>query len=89
MKAQTHAQVVVVGDRSQATYGWRGATDALDAFGSDRYRLTQSFRFGEAITDEENVWLELLKSDLRLVGSEKPSSVHETKNRVPEAVLVR
>jgi superfamily I DNA/RNA helicase len=72
VKAPTHAQVVAAGDRSQAIYGWRRATDALDAFGGDRYRLTQSFRFGEVIADEANVWLELLKSDLRLVGSEKP-----------------
>ena len=89
VKAQTHAQVIAVGDRNQAIYGWRGATDALDAFGGDRYQLTQSFRFGDAIADEANVWLDLLKSDLRLIGSDKPSSVHETKNRVPEAVLVR
>lgn len=63
-------QIVAVGDRCQAIYGWRGATDAMDAFGAKhKVYLTQSFRFGQAIADEANKWLEVLESELRLVGS--------------------
>jgi hypothetical protein len=89
VKNQTHAQIVAVGDRSQAIYEWRGATDAMDMFGGDTFQLTQSFRFGHAIADEANEWLELLDANLRVRGSDKPSSVHESKNRAPEAVLCR
>jgi superfamily I DNA/RNA helicase len=87
--AQTHAQIVAVGDRSQAIYGWRGATDSMDRFGGHQYQLTQSFRFGHAIAEEANVWLDILDANLRVRGSDKPSSVHESQNRVPEAVLCR
>jgi hypothetical protein len=90
VKAQKGAQIVAVGDANQAIYGWRGATDSMHAFGGQRFQLSQSFRFGEAIADEANVWLDLLHADIRVRGSDKPSSVHETKNgRVPEAVLTR
>lgn len=64
------AQVVAVGDRNQAIYGWRGATDAMDAFGSQHHVfLTQSFRFGPRIATEANKWLEVLGAPLRLIGS--------------------
>lgn len=89
VKAQTHAQIVAVGDRSQAIYGWRGAIDAMDAFGGARTTLTQSFRFGHDIADFANVWLDILGADIRVRGSEKPSSVHRTEKRLPEAVLCR
>lgn len=68
-------QVVAVGDRCQAIYGWRGAQDAMDSFGSKHHVfLTQSFRFGPAIADEANKWLEVLESELRLRGTETISS---------------
>lgn len=89
IRAQTNSQVVAVGDRSQAIYAWRGAVDAMDAFGGKRFKLTQSFRFGDAIAAEANVWLELLEADLRITGSDKPSSVWVSKNRLPEAILCR
>lgn len=83
-------QVVAVGDENQAIYGWRGATMALNSFGGERVALTQSWRFGEAIADEANVWLELLGSDIRVRGVEgRPSSVWATDKRAPDAVLTR
>jgi superfamily I DNA/RNA helicase len=89
VKAQTHAQVVAVGDRSQAIYAWRGAIDAMDAFGGTRTALTQSFRFGHEIAEFANVWLRILDADIRVRGSDKPSSVHKTNKRLPEGVLCR
>lgn len=47
-----NAQKILVGDQSQAIYGWRGAVDAMDGFGGQRFQLSQSFRFGQAIADE-------------------------------------
>lgn len=82
-------QVAAVGDRCQAIYGWRGATDAMDAFGSKHHiYLTQSFRFGPAIADEANKWLEVLGARLRLKGFRSiPSRIAEMEHA--RAVLCR
>lgn len=67
---QTGAQRVAVGDACQAIYGWRGATDAMAGMTVDeRLYLTQSFRFGAAVAEEANKWLELLNASLRLKGT--------------------
>jgi len=66
----TNAQVVVVGDSSQAIYGWRGATDFLARFPADnRLALTQSFRFGVDVATRANRWLTQLGAPLRLTGT--------------------
>lgn len=86
---QTDAQVVAVGDRAQAIYGWRGAVSAMDAFGGGSYDLSQSFRFGEDIAEYANLFLGLL-GDFRLRGApSKPSSVYRATKRQPEAILTR
>lgn len=86
---EQNAQIIAVGDPNQAIYTWRGATNALDAFGGERAMLTQSFRFGDAIAEEANFWLALLESDMRLSGLPgKDSSVWASKRR-PEAILTR
>ncbi|MEV4837765.1 UvrD-helicase domain-containing protein [Nonomuraea sp. NPDC049486] len=66
---QQAAQRILVGDQSQAIYGWRGAVDAMQEFEGTRLSLTQSFRFGQRIADEANRWLELLDAPLRLTGN--------------------
>lgn len=81
-------QRVAVGDPNQQIYEWRGAQNALDQFPGRRTLLSQSFRFGDAIAGEANFWLELLGSDMRLVGNGGDSSVWPSK-REPEAVLTR
>ncbi|WP_433415068.1 UvrD-helicase domain-containing protein [Microtetraspora malaysiensis] len=69
VERQQHAQRILVGDRSQAIYGWRGAIDAMSSFDGERLALTQSWRFGQQIADEANVWLDLLDAPLRLAGN--------------------
>lgn len=87
---QTNAQVVTVGDAFQSIYGWRGATNAMDAFQGDHAALTLSFRFGDQIAEYANGWLALLGAHLRLRGMPGyKSSVWRTDKRVPEAILTR
>jgi len=70
------AQVIMVGDSAQQIYGWRGAEDALERFDAKhKLTLSQSFRFGPAIADEANKWLDLLNAPLRLKGFEPIKSV--------------
>lgn len=87
--ARQPAQLLYVGDENQAIYGWRGAVDAMSKVeGAVRLPLTTSRRFGPEIAEAANQWLELLKSDLRVVGYDL------VKSRVcqvdqPRAILCR
>lgn len=83
-------RTVVVGDRYQSLYGWRGAVDAMGMFPADQtVRLTQSFRFGPAVAAEANKWLGALGSDMRLSGTPSlPTKIVETMDD-PDAVLCR
>lgn len=90
--AQANAQVIVVGDAQQAIYAWRGAVSALEGFEGARIPLTQSFRFGDAIADFANVFLDVLGSDLKVRGTPgKRSSVHTDKHshRNPDCIITR
>lgn len=75
--AQTHAQVVYVGDSQQAIYEFTGAVNALQNIDSDhRVFLSQSFRFGPAVAEQANRVLDLLEAELRLTGTDSiPSTV--------------
>jgi superfamily I DNA/RNA helicase len=77
IKLQTHAQVIAVGDENQAIYAFTGAVNALDSFEAKHILpLTKSYRFGSAIADTANRFLDLLGCDLRVEGNEKvPSEV--------------
>lgn len=90
VEAQDHAQKIMVGDRSQAIYGWRGAVDAMTRFdpSAQRLLLSQSFRFGSAVADEANKWLSLLDAPLRLSGFDQIDSKIEHLD-APDAVLAR
>lgn len=89
VEAQTHAQRILVGDRCQSIYGWRGAVDAMSDFDADhRLVLSQSFRFGPKIAEEANKWLGLLDAPLRLSGYDSLSSTIEPMVDLPHGAAV-
>jgi UvrD-like helicase C-terminal domain len=89
VERQHHAQRILVGDRCQAIYGWRGAIDAMSRFHADhRLCLSQSFRFGPAVAAEANKWLGLLDAPLRLRGYDRIASTVRPV-AFPDAVLCR
>jgi len=83
------AQIIMVGDTAQQIYAWRGAQDAMGRFNAEhRLTLSQSFRFGPAVAEEANKWLELLNAPLRLKGFDKIKSEVVTLDE-PKAILCR
>lgn len=88
VEAQTHAQRIMVGDRCQAIYGWRGAVDAMSEFNGTRLILSQSFRFGPAIAEQANEWLTMLDAPLRLSGFDQIES-SLAPIEIPDAILCR
>jgi hypothetical protein len=86
---QVHAQQIMVGDRCQAIYGWRGAIDAMSNFKAPHHLiLSQSFRFGPAVAEQANKWLDLLEAPLRLSGFDQINSTVEPLSD-PDAILCR
>lgn len=82
------AQVVLVGDRYQMIYEWRGALNAMEqADVTHRGWITQSFRFGPQVAEEANLVLAQLGSDKRLIGAGPDSYVGPVAE--PTAVLCR
>lgn len=62
LKNQSRAQMIYVGDKHQAIFEWRGAANAMDEVVTQKKsKLTQSFRFGQAIADVANQILYGLK----------------------------
>lgn len=82
-------QKVMVGDRCQAIYAWRGAVDAMTDFEVERrLMLSQSFRFGPAVAEQANKFLALLDAPLRLSGFDQIASTVEVVAE-PDAILCR
>lgn len=71
-------QVIYVGDEYQQIYAFRGTVNAMQKVQAPMLYLTQSFRFGDAIAEEANDILTLLKSPISLKGlSSLPGEVTE------------
>lgn len=76
VEAQQHARKAYVGDRHQAIYGFRGATNAMELINADEHHyLTGSFRFGQAVADVANTILQVKGEDVRLQGHGRGSRV--------------
>lgn len=89
VSAQTHAQIVWVGDSQQQIYGFTGAVNALANVSTEgRTFLTQSFRFGPAVAEVANTILARLDAELRIVGTDSLPSVVEAVAQ-PDAILTR
>jgi len=91
MVLDTKMNLMVVGDPNQAIYEWRGATDAMaQVTATERLSLTGSYRFGPAVAEEANLWLEMLETPLRLRGWKKRNStVVQDVEGEPDAILCR
>ncbi|SLG39762.1 DNA/RNA helicase, superfamily I [Mycobacteroides abscessus subsp. abscessus] len=87
---QTHLQRVVVGDSAQSIYGFTGAIDYMSTTPAEHEgRLTQSWRFGQAIADAANELLTELGDDLRLTGNPGRDSRIEPGLALADAILTR
>lgn len=81
---------VYVGDKHQAIYGFRGATNAMAQIKADaEFHLTGSFRFGEAVADVANTILALKDEDVKLRGLGGPSELAVIARRAPHAYIAR
>lgn len=66
---RSHAQLILVGDRFQSIYGWRGSINAMQvADVTHRGTLTHSFRFGPEIAEQANRVLDMLAAPVRVTG---------------------
>lgn len=53
-----NTRVILIGDKNQAIYGWRGAKNAMQSWEpTSRLKLTESFRFGKKIASVANTLL--------------------------------
>jgi hypothetical protein len=59
------AKIIIVGDRRQAIYGWRGAVNAMQMVDCKTAPLSQSFRYGQGIADVASA---VLDHDMTLTG---------------------
>lgn len=91
------SQVVLVGDRHQSLYQWRGATDAMKAFPEfDQLYLTESYRFGQIIANHAQLFLSVEGERNKLIGlNREPGRFEDLPHAIygapfdPDAILCR
>jgi hypothetical protein len=90
-KDQTDMQIIYVGDRNQAIYGFRGAEDEMEKRSDLKtYTLTQCWRFGSQIAWLGNVVLKKLDSPHLLEGKAPYEGViTEEKMEKPDVIVCR
>jgi hypothetical protein len=84
-----HTQKIAVGDSAQSLYTWQGAVNIMDGWPGRELYLTTSFRFGDAIAEEANMWLEHTGTKLRLKGNPAVTSRVAVTGDEVDAVLCR
>jgi len=75
------SKVVLVGDKYQAIYSWRGAVNAMDQDGGKNWKeclLSASFRYGESVAKVANAILDL-DDNLLVKGNGTDSISHKLK----------
>lgn len=91
--ANDHTYVAdgIITHNCQQLYAWRGAINAMTSFeATHNLCLSRSFRFGQAIADNANKFLDLLRAPLRLVGFDKiDSKIAAAPLTDPDAILCR
>jgi superfamily I DNA/RNA helicase len=83
---------IIVGDKYQQLYQWRGAVNALSRLHSDsaELSLTQTFRFGAGVAAWANQVLEIMGERLRIIPAAHRTDVSiEEKSVTVDAVLAR
>lgn len=89
VKQQTNSQTIVVGDSAQEIYTFTGAVNSMGSFDGDHLYLTKSFRFGPAVAEVANLFLEDIGSPMRLTGFDKIESTVGDRIADPDAILCR
>jgi superfamily I DNA/RNA helicase len=83
---------IIVGDKYQQLYQWRGAVNALSRMRSDRAELslTRTFRFGTGAAEWANRVLEIIGERLRILPAPHRTTVSiEEKSVTTDALLAR
>lgn len=84
------ARKVYVGDRHQAIYGFRGASNAMESIrAGEHHYLTGSFRFGPAVAAAANAILAVKGEEVRLSGLGRPSRLRRLGASEPHAFISR
>lgn len=88
--AQTHAGKLMIGDRHQSIYLFRGALNAMETFaasGATVLTIPRTWRFGPKIADTANQLLNFFKGEETAIIGAGPSSDRRRENK--RAVLSR
>ena len=72
MRQQGTAKLVLTGDRRQAIYGWRGATNAMQLVDCPSAPLSKSFRYGQGIAEVASACLHY---DMKITGRDDIQTV--------------
>lgn len=87
---ENKAKLIMVGDRRQAIYGWRGAINAMDMETQQTFHLTQSFRFGQEVANLANGLLtRVFRETILLKGYPKRHTVIVPVSPLPHTCVCR